>query len=73
MDPRSASGDRHLILIGTGSDSSDDLQRILEAGADDYIIKPYQVGVLEVRLAIAQKRVKNIETRNMTSRARYVC
>jgi diguanylate cyclase (GGDEF)-like protein len=56
-------GDRHLILIGTGSDRSDDLQRILEAGADDYIIKPYQVGVLEVRLAIAQKRVKNIETR----------
>ena len=56
-------GDRHLILIGTGSDRSDDLQRILEAGADDYIIKPYLVGVLEVRLAIAQKRVKNIETR----------
>jgi DNA-binding response OmpR family regulator len=56
-------GDRHLILIGTGRDRSDDLQRILEAGADGYIIKPYEVGVLEVRLAIAQKRVKNIETR----------
>ena len=32
-------GDRHLILVGTSSDSQTDLQKIVEAGADDYIIK----------------------------------
>jgi diguanylate cyclase (GGDEF)-like protein len=56
-------GDRHLILIGTGSDRTEDLRKILEAGADDYIVKPYQADVLDVRLAIAQQRVKNIERR----------
>jgi diguanylate cyclase (GGDEF)-like protein len=56
-------GDRHLILVGTGSDRTKDLQKILEAGADDYIIKPYRADVLDVRLRIAQQRVKNIETR----------
>jgi diguanylate cyclase (GGDEF)-like protein len=56
-------GDQHLILVGTTSDRKEDLQKILDAGADDYIAKPYQADVLEVRLVIAQQRVKNIETR----------
>lgn len=56
-------GDRHLILIGTASDRAEDLRKILEAGADDYIIKPYRADVLAVRLAIAQQRVKDIEAR----------
>ena len=56
-------GDRHLILITTGSDRREDLHKILEAGADDYIVKPYQADVLDVRLAIARQRVKNIEIR----------
>src|ERR1700730_18568786 len=56
-------GDRHLILVGTGSERREDLQKILQAGADDYIVKPYRAEVLDVRLMIAQQRVKNIETR----------
>ena len=56
-------GDQHLILVGTTSDRKEDLQKILDAGADDYIGKPYQADVLEVRLVIARQRVKNIETR----------
>ena len=56
-------GDHHLILIGTASDRKEDLHKILEAGADDYIIKPYRADILDVRLIIARKRVKNIETR----------
>jgi len=56
-------GDQHLILVGTASHRKEDLQKILDAGADDYIAKPYQADVLEVRLIIAQQRVKNIETR----------
>jgi diguanylate cyclase (GGDEF)-like protein len=56
-------GDQHLILVGTASDRKEDLQKILDAGADDYITKPYQADVLEVRLVIARQRVRNIETR----------
>jgi EAL domain-containing protein (putative c-di-GMP-specific phosphodiesterase class I) len=56
-------GDQHLILVGTTSDRKEDLQKILDAGADDYITKPYQADALEVRLVIAQQRVRNIETR----------
>jgi diguanylate cyclase (GGDEF)-like protein len=56
-------GKLHLILVGTASDRKEDLRKILDAGADDYIIKPYQADTFEVRLAIAQQRVKNIEIR----------
>ncbi|HET9377172.1 MAG TPA: EAL domain-containing protein [Chthoniobacterales bacterium] len=56
-------GDQHLILVGTASDRKEDLQKILDAGADDYITKPYQADVLDVRLVIAQQRVRNIEMR----------
>ncbi len=56
-------GEEHLILVGTASDRTGDLQRILEAGADDYIVKPYQTDILEVRLIIAQQQIKNKELR----------
>jgi len=54
-------GDQPVILVGTASDRTADLQKILEAGADDYIVKPYDKGVLDVRLVIAQQLVKNRE------------
>src|ERR1700736_5077240 len=56
-------GDQHLILVGTASDRKEDLQKILDAGADDYIAKPYHADTLDIRLIIAQARVKNIELR----------
>jgi diguanylate cyclase (GGDEF)-like protein len=60
---RQPDGDDHLILVGTTSDRTGDLQRILEVGADDYIVKPYQRDILDVRLIIAQQQVKNKELR----------
>jgi diguanylate cyclase (GGDEF)-like protein len=56
-------GKRHLILVGTASDRKGDLEKILDAGADDYITKPYDADTLDIRLIIAQARVKNIELR----------
>ena len=56
-------GDLPAILVGTASDQTADLRKILEAGADDYIVKPYQTGVLDVRLAIARRLLKNREDR----------
>lgn len=58
-------GKRHLILVGTSSDSQTDLQKILEAGADDYIVKPYQAAALNIRLIIARQRIKDIEIRTI--------
>jgi diguanylate cyclase (GGDEF)-like protein len=60
---RQPNGQRHLILVGTASDRKGDLQKILDAGADDYITKPYYADTLDIRLVIAQARVKNIELR----------
>jgi two-component system, cell cycle response regulator len=56
-------GDRHLVLVGTASDHPDDLRKILEAGADDYIRKPYRADLLNIRLTIAEQRIKNLEAR----------
>jgi diguanylate cyclase (GGDEF)-like protein len=58
-------GDRPLVLVGTASDHPDDLRKILEAGADDYIPKPYRPDVLNIRLTIAEERIKNIEARRL--------
>jgi diguanylate cyclase (GGDEF)-like protein len=60
---RQPEGRRHLVLVGTASDRKGDLQKILDAGADDYITKPYQADILDIRLMIARARVKNIEIR----------
>ena len=51
-------GDRPFVLIGTASKDTADLQKILEAGADDYLIKPFALDLLDVRLAIADRSLK---------------
>lgn len=56
-------GDLVYIIVGTGETGSEKLAEILRAGADDYIAKPYLRGLLEVRLAVAEKHVRQIEQR----------
>ncbi|HEX3444331.1 MAG TPA: EAL domain-containing protein [Chthoniobacterales bacterium] len=56
-------GNKHLILASAARNRSEDLQKVLEAGANDYIAKPYRADTLDVRLTIARQRVKNIELR----------
>lgn len=51
------SGDRHYVLVGTSKSSAEDLQSILQAGANDYVSKPYQQSFLKIRLAIAEQQV----------------
>jgi diguanylate cyclase (GGDEF)-like protein len=51
-------GDRPYVLIGTASREPADLRRILEAGADDYLFKPYQSDLLEVRLVVAEEALR---------------
>ncbi len=57
----SARGDQFYIVVGTSETGPEKLSRILDAGADDYIAKPYNMNLLGVRLQVAEKRVRAIE------------
>lgn len=55
---RSQPGGRDLYLIvGTGSDFTRQLSEAFDAGADDYIEKPYEARLLELRFAVATERL----------------
>lgn len=56
-------GDKYYILMATGIGSPDDLREILDAGASDYVPKPYHPDFLTVRLTIAEKQVLEIASR----------
>jgi diguanylate cyclase (GGDEF)-like protein len=58
-------GDRSLVLVGTASEHPDDLRKILDAGADDYIRKPYRRDLLDIRLTIAEERIKHLEAQRL--------
>jgi len=46
------------IVLVTGKSDPDDLRRALEAGADDYITKPFGYELLDVRLTVAEQQCK---------------
>ena len=53
--------DQPVILASTKSEHAPDLRKIIEVGADDYVVKPYQEELLDVRLIIARNMLKNRE------------
>lgn len=48
-------GEETVVVVVTARDEPEALQEVLEAGADDYIAKPVDVGLMNVRLAVAEK------------------
>ena len=62
-------GDSSVILVITGQDRSEDLVAVLDAGASDYLPKPFTLGVLNVRLAIAERQVAEIAARKRAEAA----
>ena len=56
-------GDRSVIVLLTSRDQPQDLQDVLDAGADDYLAKPAGAARLNVRLAVAERQVRNIAQR----------
>jgi two-component system response regulator MprA len=52
-----AGGDRVPVLMLTARDAIDDRIDGLDAGADDYLIKPFDVGELKARLRALLRRV----------------
>jgi diguanylate cyclase (GGDEF)-like protein len=50
-------GEIPLILLVTGTGGEDTLEAALDSGVDDYLSKPIDPAVLNVRLAIAERRI----------------
>lgn len=56
---RASSASRAVfVLMVTSRDSSDDLARALDAGADDYVTKPITPVHFAARIAIAERRIE---------------
>ena len=56
-------GDRCVILMITAHDSSDALRAALQAGVNDYLVKPVGSGLLRLRLTIAEQWVESVRRR----------
>ena len=56
----SRNGPYCVILVITALAEREHLQEVLEAGADDYLAKPIDRDLFNVRLTIAERRVENI-------------
>lgn len=61
--------DQPVILVVTACDSVGDLQAVLAAGADDYLAKPVVADLFNVRLAVAEQRVREIAERRQAEDA----
>jgi two-component system response regulator MprA len=59
-----ASGDRVPVLMLTARDAIADRIDGLDAGADDYLVKPFDVGELKARLRALMRRGRNGESQD---------
>ncbi len=50
-----------VVLMVTAQNRPEDLKMVLEAGADDYIAKPIEAALIGVQLAVAERRVEQLE------------
>ena len=57
-------GDEMFILLVTARADTEDLQQALEAGANDYLTKPLDLGLLNVRLSVAERQIRDLAERN---------
>lgn len=57
-------GDEMFILLVTGKGDTIDLEHALAAGANDYLTKPLDVDLLNVRLSVAERQIRELTERN---------
>jgi DNA-binding response OmpR family regulator len=62
-------GANSVILVLTARSRPPDLSAVLDAGADDYLSKPIDLRLFDIRLAIAERRVEEIAARLRAERA----
>ncbi|HEY3078537.1 MAG TPA: response regulator [Chloroflexota bacterium] len=56
-------GEVSAVLMMTGRTGSEELAAVLDAGASDYLAKPFDLDVLQVRLTIAQRQAETLAAR----------
>jgi len=62
-------GDEYFILLVTARGDTEDLEQALEAGANDYLTKPLDLGMLKVRLSVAERQIAELGERNQARAA----
>lgn len=62
-------GDEMFILLVTARSDREDLEQALAAGANDYLTKPIDLSRLNVRLAVAERQIRELGERNEARRA----
>ena len=62
-------GDEMFILLVTAKADTEDLEQALEAGANDYLTKPLDVGLLDVRITVAERQIRELTERNQARAA----
>ncbi len=62
-------GDEMFILLVTARADNADLNHALEAGANDYVTKPLDLGLLNVRLSVAERQIRELSERNQARAA----
>ena len=61
--------DQTVIVVITGVDRREALEEVLEAGANDYVMKPVTGPLLHVRLAVAERQARDIARRKRVEQA----
>jgi PAS domain S-box-containing protein len=62
-------GDEMFILLVTAKADTEDLEQALEAGANDYLTKPLDVDLLDVRISVAERQIRELAERNQARAA----
>lgn len=62
-------GKNNVILVITSYTSLEDLQAAIEAGADDYLLRPIDINLLKVRLTIIERQLHYLTKHRQTEEA----
>src|SRR5256885_8123945 len=62
-------GDEMFILLVTAKADTEDLEQALEAGSNDYLTKPLDLGLLNVRISVAERQIRELAERNQARAA----
>ena len=65
----SPAGADTFVLMVTARDSDQDLKRVLDSGADDYLTKPVTPEQIRARLTIAERRIRLMRERRAVDAA----
>lgn len=60
-----------MVLVVTAYNNPEDVQEALEAGADDYIVKPVGTELLQMRLTIMERQAKKLMQQQLVNNSAY--